>query len=254
MPTGFQLFNTSGQLLIDTNYLTYSLALKGTVAQTYQATPDYYTFRIVYSGGQAPVLFYKMRSTSTIQGPIAIGLVRCIQSGSTWEWHFDNAWAGSHAEQLMDFYIFDLKRTLVANRAGFEAYNMAGEPIFTTGAKPLNIEAVWQVPGPVLRPGSSRWHYAYPTSQEFVNGGSYRFAGLPTANWAVHVPFPRIGIEYDGSSSEHIAEMVLPTTNGAVCGAVRLGDYRATGESQLASEWQSETITPVLLFINADKY
>ncbi len=132
--TGFQVYDESGNLQIDSESLTHYLYSSGTVSTTTRAF-----------GNTNPSSFVISVPTSVplpivaISSGYAFAQYGRVQNGSNWEYRFISA---APVSTSISYWVFASMQNTSASSPGIVVYDSSGNIVFNTANKPLRITGV----------------------------------------------------------------------------------------------------------------
>lgn len=137
MGSGLQIFNDSGFVQIDADYLNLELKQKGSFSLAGSNTANGGStssgVQINFTG-ESPVIAIKS-TTFCCAYPLS-------RSGSTFSFYIYN---GDGADCTGEYFIFDNSSNESLSNSGFQVFNAAGRLVFDAGKRYLKVLDYWQI-------------------------------------------------------------------------------------------------------------
>lgn len=165
MPAGLQVFNDSGTIQVDQDYVSFSLSAKGVCSMTLDPAlhPQPMYIGSVTVAGQNPIIAFRPPVQSTPGGP-AVNLLSRQQSGNQFTFHF----RAKHNQPFsLEYWVFDSAGYGIGGgmNFGLQIFKADGTIAFDSGTKPIRVVGVIDL---VATNSASAGAVAVPTGKTYA--------------------------------------------------------------------------------------
>lgn len=205
MPEGLQIFNDSGFIQIDANYLNMELKSKGSavIGPSNMANGGSTIGKVSFSvGGENPSIAF-----------ISSGMAACYlasRSGSTFTFEIYN---GENANNTVEWFVFDNSNNDGAGNSGLQVFNAVGRLVFDSNKKYLRVLDYWE------RSASALESRSYPGKRVAVMmcDYGYRFVvqNSPSNPGSNTMKFLQSQLDCARTSNDTLSIQLLPTWTNA---------------------------------------